>query len=139
MYDATNRAHIKAAAREAQIAERQRGEVVAAIMSLPAGRAWLLDILESAHVFVTSFNEPNRMAFNEGERNIGLRLFNDIVRYCPDEYITMMRERNERDRASDARRESAAEGLNGDAAESDFDYRHPDGDPVPDPVERDPD
>ena len=135
-YDATNRAHIKAAEREARIAARQRGEVVTAIMSHTAGRAWILELLEASHVFASSFSdEPTRMAFNEGERNIGLRLFNDIVGNCPDEYITMMRERNERDRASDARRESAGEGLNGDAAESGVAddsgvYRHPslDGD-----------
>lgn len=71
-------------------------------MSLGPGRSWILDMLESAHVFNSSFtDDPYRTAFAEGERNIGLKLFVEVVNTCPDEYVLMMRERTERNAARD--------------------------------------
>jgi hypothetical protein len=39
----------------------------------------------------------------EGQRDVGLRLLTDIMRACPDNYVLMMRESNERQSAHDAR------------------------------------
>lgn len=44
------------------------------------------------------------MAFMEGQREVGIRLLSDIMGACPDAYVTMMRERNERNATDDARR-----------------------------------
>ena len=108
VYNAANRAHIKAAVKAARLVERQRQEIISGIMSVASGRAWVLDLLEICHIFSTSFqSNALQTAFAEGERNIGLRLLNDVMSACPDQYVEMMRERNARDSTADARRRAA--------------------------------
>ena len=105
-YDPSNRAHIRIASKEAKLRDTQDAEVLQNIMSYEAGRAWMLTKLEACHIFSTTFApNPTQTAFNEGARNIGLMLLNDIMKHCPDAYVLMMRERNARDSTSDARRE----------------------------------
>ena len=100
MPDFSNKKDIRRATKEAKLAQRQDQEIVTQLMSTTPGRSWMLRKLEACHVFSSSFNaQPHFMAFSEGERNIGLQLLNDIMAACPDHYIQMMRERNERDAA----------------------------------------
>jgi hypothetical protein len=81
-------------------------------------------------VFQTTFSiEALSMAFQEGERNIGLELLADLMAASPDMFIAMLREaQNER---------STREGLNGnvggsDAGSGDYDPAPDDaGDPDP--------
>jgi hypothetical protein len=55
----------------------------------------------SAAMFTTSYSSnPIRMAFLEGERNIGLRLVADIMSHCPRRYAEMMQEASENVRSS---------------------------------------
>jgi hypothetical protein len=125
-YDASNRRDVRAAEKQAKLEEQQRREIVTGIMSVAPGRSWICDLLEHCHVFHTSFNDSsNRMAFMEGQREIGLRLLTDIMGACPDHYVLMMRERNERNSVYDARR--GRPDANGRDRESDSDYG-PEGD-----------
>lgn len=103
-YNANDRRQIREARRMAKLNERARSVTVTAIMSSILGRQWAYEFLSQCHVFAASFN-PNAlsMAYNEGQRNIGLALMADIMAVCPEQYITMMREANDRDRAADAR------------------------------------
>jgi hypothetical protein len=104
MYDAGNRRDVRTAQKQAKVVELQRREVVNGIMSVAPGRKWMCELLETCHIFATSFSDVGlRMAFMEGQREVGLRLLADIMGACPDRYIEMMRERNERQSASDAR------------------------------------
>lgn len=104
-YDASNRRDVRAAEKQAKLVEQQRREIVTGIMSVIPGRSWMCDILESCHIFATSYNDIGyRMAFMEGQREVGIRLLTDIMGACPDQYVLMMRERNERNTAHDARR-----------------------------------
>lgn len=113
-YNAGERRHVRQAEKESKIASAQAGEIIKGIMSLPAGRQWMWDKLALAHVFSTSFDRDHAtMAFNEGERNQGLLLLNDIMRHCPDQYLQMTKEANERDSISERRR-----GSNGDGRDS---------------------
>jgi len=93
-------------------------------MSTIAGRQFMLAKLEACHIFSTSFSiDALQMAFNEGERNRGLDLLNDIMRHCPDQYVLMMRENNERHLATDRDLNRDAERTESDA-EPEFDlYR----------------
>ena len=139
-YDASNRRDVKALEREAKLADQQRREIVNGIMSLEPGRRWMCDLLEQCHIFATSFSDVDlRMAFMEGQREIGLRLLMDVMAACPDQYITMMRERNGRQSAIDAR--GSRKDTNGGHSEPDpdnysisddaTDLYDGDGDPVP--------
>src|SRR6266702_1556336 len=105
MYDASNRKDVRKAEKAARQQERTRQDIIKGIMSVAGGRSWMLDILESCHVFASSFSiDSSRMAFSEGERNVGLQLLNDIMAACPDQYVVMMRERNERNLAAERTR-----------------------------------
>src|SRR5258705_691224 len=120
-YDAGNRKDVKAADKQAKLAEQQRREIVTGIMSVAPGRSWMCDILESCHIFATSYNDIGlRMAFMEGQREVGIRLLTDIMGACPDQYVLMMRERNERTAAYDARR--SRKDTDGRYREPDTDY-----------------
>jgi hypothetical protein len=104
MYDAGNKKDVRRLEKQAKLEEQQRREIVAGIMSVAPGRGWMCQLLEHCHIFATSYaDSSNRMAFMEGQREVGLNLLGDIMASCPDHYITMMRERNERSTISDVR------------------------------------
>ena len=112
-YNAGERKDVRAAEKAAKIAESQSAEIIRSLMSIPPGRAWVLTLLESAHVFATSFDrDPVAMAFNEGERNQGLILLTAIMSACPDQFLLMMKERNERHLAGERSRSSNGLGGN---------------------------
>lgn len=107
-YDASNPRHIRIAKKEVKLREQQDREVVVAIMGTTNGRAWILSWLESCNIFSTPFSGVDaRTNFNCGQHNVGVQLLNQVVRLCPDEYVRMMKERNERDAARSADAESA--------------------------------
>ena len=64
------------------------------LMKDKRGRRIVWKILSDARVFHSSFvaNAPDVMAFNEGQRNIGLMLMDDINRFCPDLYQKIIEE-----------------------------------------------
>ena len=89
----------------------------------------MCDLLEHCHIFHTSYNDIGlRMSFMEGQREVGIRLLTDIMGACPDQYVQMMRERNERDSSYDAGRRKPD--TNGRDRQPDPDHR--DGDDSPD-------
>jgi hypothetical protein len=76
----------------------ERKEMLKAVMGLKQGRALVADWLARCHVNAPSFNpDALRMAFAEGERNIGLQMLADITSATPAEYATMLREIGEKD------------------------------------------
>ena len=112
-YNASDTRHIRAAQKQAKALAAQEAGVLLSLMSSLAGRAWIYSLLSACHVFATSFNrEALLMAFTEGERSIGLRIFVSIVNACPDQYLAMMREAQENE---DGRRNTSPDsGPTGD-------------------------
>lgn len=101
-YDASSRKDVRKAEKSAARAERNRGEVLRTLASTTAGRQFLWEQLEAAHIFTTPYSsDTNQTYFNLGEQNAGLRLLTDITRYCPEEFIQAMREANARRTESD--------------------------------------
>lgn len=87
--------------REAEKAERLRranaGVVLRTLLDNTNGRQYMWDILASAHIFeAIPPVDHGTMSFLVGERNQGLMMLNDIFEHCPEHFITMMREANER-------------------------------------------
>jgi len=123
IYDASDRRDVKRLEKAARLAERQRHEVIQGIMSIAPGREWMLERLESCHVFASSYSgNALSMAFSEGERNVGLQLLNDIMSACPGRYVEMMQERNERDAARDSAKQRARpDGFEPDLGSDDLD------------------
>ncbi len=103
-YDASERRHVKALARAAKLAARNRQEFLGHVMSLRNGREWLHDLLVFCNVFsISHTGNALNTAFNEGHRDVGLYILADIMKFCPDNYVVMMREANERDTLTDHR------------------------------------
>ena len=97
MYDASSRKDIRAAEKAARQAELIRIQYLQAAMSMPQGRAWFYELLEFCHIFNDPFTgNALAEAYRKGERNVGLRIFADIIAHCPDDYIRMTREENGR-------------------------------------------
>lgn len=110
MYNASERKDVRKAEKEAKFQEGQRREVMVSIMSVGPGRAWIWDILISCHVFASSYtNDPYRTAFYEGERNVGLRLLNDVMGSSPDQYVQMVKEANDRHISASLRQSSGSD------------------------------
>ena len=107
-YDASNRKQIRQAEKAAAVMERDRIEFLHNCLSTIQGRTWFYSLLADCHCFSQppSFN-PHQDYFALGERNVGLRIFAEIIAHCPDQYLTMMKEANVRDNLNTARTERA--------------------------------
>tara|TARA_R110000744_G_scaffold350652_1_gene456344 strand:+ start:324 stop:626 length:303 start_codon:yes stop_codon:yes gene_type:complete len=63
------------------------------LMSSPRGRRLVWWLMSKSGVSRTSFsNSGSVMAFNEGQRNIGLMLQGESLEHSPDHYFTMLTE-----------------------------------------------
>lgn len=108
-YDPTDLAAQKATEEEraarVEIARAQAIADVKWLMSSKKGRRLMWRLLDLSGPFRLSF-DPNamKMAFNEGNRNLGNQLFNEVMTHCPEMYPVMVKEQQ------DARRDG-----NGDA------------------------
>ena len=104
-YDASNRRDIHLAEKESRLAEKDRIQHLQTQMSTTAGRTWFHDLLEFCHLFSDPFTgDALHEAYRKGERNVGLRIFADILAHCPDSYVQMMKEANGRRILNDTRR-----------------------------------
>lgn len=66
------------------------------LMGSKRGRRIVWRLLEQAGVFRISFDaNALRMAFNEGNRNYGNRVLDQIHRDCPELYTVMIKELND--------------------------------------------
>lgn len=67
------------------------------------GRRFMWRLLEGSGIYRSSFTgEALSMAFNEGQRNVGLKLVDEITQHCPKRLSEMQTEArtNERRNAS---------------------------------------
>lgn len=64
----------------------------ATVMSTEGGRRFMFRLLESTGLYRTSFTGNATTYFNEGMRNVGLRILADLQDYCPEQLLLMHRE-----------------------------------------------
>jgi len=132
MYDASNRKDIREAEKAAARIERDRIEFLTAALSTVQGRTWFYHFLEDSHLFSDPFSgDPYREAYLKGERNVGLRIFAEISQHCPNQYIQMIKEANERLNHAAAR----SEYRSGQNSRRDLEGRSAAGDSDPDGAE----
>ncbi|EHB0602564.1 hypothetical protein LEG54_11055 [Salmonella enterica] len=66
------------------------------VMGSEQGRRVIWSLLEKGQVFGACFNvDPHITAFNEGQRNLALVLFQRVMEHCPDQYLKMAAEAGE--------------------------------------------
>ncbi|MFC3191298.1 Bbp19 family protein [Pseudocitrobacter faecalis] len=66
------------------------------IMGSEQGRRVVWSLLEKGKVFSPCFaGDSHLTAFNEGQRNLALVLFQRVMTHCPDQYLKMAAEASE--------------------------------------------
>lgn len=76
--------------------EQREKDDIKFVMDSEQGRRVVWGLLERGQVFGTCFNvDPNITAFNEGQRNLALVLFQRVMAHCPDQYLKMAAEAGE--------------------------------------------
>jgi len=102
--DASNRKDVRRAEKAAEQREAARLDYIRRIMSEALGRAWMHQLLEMCHIgtipFVAGHSDVTN--FNCGEQNIGLRLWNDAMKF-PVEYVLMMQEASHKEIVNERR------------------------------------
>jgi hypothetical protein len=75
------------------------------LMSSERGRRFIYRLLEISGVFQISF-DPNamRMAFNEGKRDFGNRIFHQVMTVCPEQVPAMLKEQHDGKRDASGRK-----------------------------------
>lgn len=78
--------------------EQREKDDIKFVMDSEQGRRVVWSLLERGQVFGTCFNvDPNITAFNEGQRNLALVLFQRVMTHCPDQYLKMAAEASEQE------------------------------------------
>jgi hypothetical protein len=92
-YNAGERKDVRRAEKTAKLIDEAHARFLSVSMSTTEGRRWFHALFESCHIFNDPFSGNALLeAYSKGERNVGLRLFADVVAVCPDQYIIMMHE-----------------------------------------------
>ncbi|EPY7152254.1 hypothetical protein ACXEIS_001296 [Klebsiella variicola] len=85
-------------AREKEILQQRDIEDIRFVMGSEQGRRVVWSLLEKGQVFGACFNvDPIITAFNEGQRNLALALFQRVMAHCPDQYLKMAAEASEQE------------------------------------------
>ena len=105
--NAADRKSVRKKEKAARQAELRRQQVVRELMSTRDGREWVWDKIADCGVFSkVSIGDPHMLAMFTGHRNAGVDLLNEVMLFCPDNFILAMRENNERHAPSDTDRRS---------------------------------
>lgn len=76
--------------------DQRSSDAIKAVMSTRPGRRYVWEILARCGLMQTSFNpDALVLSFNEGQRNVGLSIFNDIDTNCSEAYLLMIKEAKE--------------------------------------------
>lgn len=68
------------------------------VMDSAQGRRVIWAVLEQGKVFSACFaGDPQVTAFNEGQRNLALALFQRVMAHCPEQYLKMAAEASEQE------------------------------------------
>lgn len=85
------------AAKQELLAQRDI-EDIQFVMGSEQGRRVIWEVLKHGKVFAPCFAvDPQVTAFNEGQRNLALALFQRVMAHCPDQYLKMADEASEQE------------------------------------------
>jgi hypothetical protein len=101
-YNAGDAQHVAKAKSRQKTRGLQKKAAFRRFMSDPEGRMFMWDLLTLCGIFHSSFSvDAVRTAFNEGRRDIGLRLLADINQLSPELYIRMVGENQAKEKETE--------------------------------------
>lgn len=95
MVNAADQESIKKRAKEDKFNKQQEIMDVRFILGTPQGRRYIWRHMSSAGIFTTSFTGNSSTFFNEGKRDVGLKMLAEVTDVNPDAYVLMMKEARE--------------------------------------------
>lgn len=93
--NAANKGQIKQARRKERSLRERELDDVKAVLSTKEGRRVWWKFLDFCGVFRSSFTGNNSTFYNEGQRNVGLKMLGDMNEAMPDAYALMLKEAKE--------------------------------------------
>lgn len=92
-YDASDPVQVNKARKKSSRQERERLEFVQGMMTLPQGRKWLWQLMESCYIFSNPvvLGDTHATYENLGRQNIGKALLTDAMQFSED-YVRMAKE-----------------------------------------------
>lgn len=96
-FDAGNPKAVNNARKKAGREEREKLDFIEGMLSLPQGRKWLWNLMESCsiHGNPVTQNDTHATYFQLGMQNVGKLILQDVMRF-PSQYVTMVTEANAR-------------------------------------------
>ena len=94
--------------RAKRLQEREQGDI-RKVLSLPEGRRFVWKLMSDAGVFRSSFTGNSQTFFNEGQRNMGLVILNQVMTAKPDAFTQMQAEAASEKRQQDEELKKAQE------------------------------
>lgn len=96
--NASDARQLKKAKGKVRNKEKEDLNDLAFILSTRQGRNFVWRLMRKAKVFESTFNgESERFSnFLEGQRNLGVAVFADVMKINPEAYLTMIKEQGER-------------------------------------------
>ena len=98
-YDAGDHTHVSERQKRRRLESQRADTDLVWLMNQREGRRFVWRLLQSCHLYETSFTGPGGSKgatfFREGERNVGLQVLADIVRLCPELHARMAGETKE--------------------------------------------
>ncbi len=85
-YDAGDRIHVSERQKRRRLQNQREDDDLAWLMNQREGRRFMWRLLQSCHLYESSFTGTSATFFREGERNVGLQVLADITRICPDHH-----------------------------------------------------
>lgn len=91
-FDASDKETVDKAEQDAKNARKTELKDLKELLATHSGRRILWRILERTGMHRTSFTGNSKTFFNEGERNIGLWLVDEVLLADADKYLLMIKE-----------------------------------------------
>ena len=79
------------------------------VLSIPEGRRFIWKLMSESGVFRTSFTGNSSTFFNEGRRDIGLLILNEVMASKPEAFTQMQREFISEQKANEKQKEDESE------------------------------
>lgn len=93
MVDAGNPRDVEEKVKRSRVREKEIRDMLYAVMQQPQGRMWLWDLLDQCGLFrISHTGHALNTAFNEGQRNVGLKIQVDMVNASSELFIKMLTE-----------------------------------------------
>jgi len=91
-YDSSNPEHVTDRKKKARADAETRENDIRWLMSDPRGRRIVWAFLEETGIYRSSFTGNSTTFFNEGRRDVGLKLLAEINEIAVDQYTLMVKE-----------------------------------------------